>query len=122
MSELKKWYDSINEDDIQPNGEIVRLTIPTIDTSDDSTEADDNTEIEKITDQNILDRHMDMSITAKETEKYMRGLLKVKKMQFLLFELISLKSPFEDDTEIRSNLLSELKDVYSELGNEVAEY
>jgi len=63
-----------------------------------------------------------MSITAKEIEKYMRGLLKVKKMQFLLFELISLKSPFEDDTEIRSNLLSELKDVYSELGNEVAEY
>jgi len=122
MSELQKWYDSINEEEIQPNGEIMKLTVPVLDNQGDRVriEPANEPEIENVRDK--IDRQMDMSMTAKETEKYMRGLLKVKKLKFLLFELISLKSPFEDDTEIRHNLLSELKNVYSDLGSELAEY
>ena len=111
---LKEWYGSINEEDMLPNG-VIQLKLPVIDAVP---EQEPEVQIQ-VSDQEVKKEISD-PVVLKDREVSLKAFVLAKRIQDSLIKLSEMIDPYQSGSEERNKTSAYVKELYRELGEEIA--
>lgn len=116
-SSLSTWYESLNEEDMLPNGAI-KLHLPVLDTD---VVIAPKAEEWPVSDENISNtRSENDTVVIKDRQTAMRAFALVSSIQSYLTRIASISQPYESGSEERQKISTDIKELCGKLAEEVA--
>lgn len=114
---LREWYKSINENDISPSG-MIKIKVPVLDA--DSGQQVSVNAVSSPDQENDQQGTKTDSVEAKSKDSALSSFVLAKRIQDLLLRTAGLNNPYNEDSEERQSILDKVRNLYRELGVNIA--
>lgn len=113
MSDLKKWYESLNEGDYEANGIINPHGIGSPNMEEIVTGAPPSSEVVEVEPKIVIS--VEDTVESKFESTMLSGIKKVKSIERIMFALYTLDEPFESNSVNREMFVKQVQLMASDL-------